>query len=144
MQNSPDLSAYADLDILLFDGVCNLCHRSVQFVLLRDKSARFHFAALQSPLGQALLQKHGASLLLDSVVLITPKRAYTHSAAALQIARRLPLPYPLLLIFWLVPYFLRDWIYNFVARRRYRWFGKQEEENACFLPRPEWRARFLG
>ena len=142
MQNSPDLSAYADLDILLFDGVCNLCHRSVQFVLLRDRRARFHFAALQSPLGQALLQARGLSTALDSVVLITPARAYTRSAAALQIARRLPLPYPLLLIFWLVPYFLRDWLYDFVARRRYRWFGRQEE-NTCFLPRPEWRSRFL-
>lgn len=128
--------------IVLYDGICNLCNRSVQFILLRDQRGRFHFAAQQSEAGQALLQQHRLSSdQIRTVVLIEGACAYTRSDAVLRIARRLDGWWPL--CYWigrLVPKFLRDAVYEFIATHRYRWFGRSE---TCLLPRPEWRARFL-
>lgn len=127
---------------ILFDGVCNLCNSSVQFVLKRDRAAYFKFAALQSGKGQELLQQVGyGAKRPDSIVLITPEgKAHTESDAAIRIAARLGAFWPVLQIFLVVPAFLRDAVYRYVARNRYRWFGKTDE---CMLPRPEWRDRFL-
>jgi predicted DCC family thiol-disulfide oxidoreductase YuxK len=120
--------------IILFDGVCNLCHRSVQFVLPRDKKGVFRFASLQSPVGQALLKKYGLSGgQTDSFVLVEKDRAYTRSSAALQVVKKLKGGWPLLTVFWIVPRPLRDFIYDYVARHRYQWFGKAE---SCWLPTP--------
>ncbi len=129
------------MPILLFDGVCNLCNASVQWVLRRDRHARFQFAALQSEVGQRLLRQHGLDpASLDSVVLVDGDRVYLRSAAALGVAVRLGGFWRLMGVFYLVPALLRDLIYNWIARNRYRWFGRQEQ---CWLPRQEWKERFL-
>ena len=125
--------------IVLFDGVCNLCNSSVHFIIARDPAARFRFAALDSAAGQRLLAESGLSGSL-SVVLIENGRAYTRSAAALRIARRLRFPWPLLYALIVVPRPLRDAVYDWIARNRYRWFGKRE---VCMTPTPELRSRFL-
>lgn len=129
--------------IILFDGVCNLCNGFVQFVIEHDAAGRFRFAALQSAAGQALLRTHGLPTPTDpdSVVLIAEGEAYTHSAAALGIMRRLGGTWGRLArLGQVVPRPIRDAIYRWVARNRYRWFGRQ---SACWLPTPELRARFL-
>jgi predicted DCC family thiol-disulfide oxidoreductase YuxK len=131
---------------ILFDGVCNLCNGFVQFVIRHDAVGQFRFAALQSEVGQALLAAHGQPLtsaaLADpaSVVLVADGRVYTHSAAVLRIAGRLGGPWRLAAVGWLLPGPWRDAAYRFVARHRYRWFGRQE---SCWLPTPELRERFL-
>jgi predicted DCC family thiol-disulfide oxidoreductase YuxK len=130
------------MNIILFDGVCNFCNASVQFIIRRDPRQRFRFGALQSEPGQALLKQHGITPTADlqSVVLIENGRLYTHSTAALRIARQLSGAWPLLYGFIIVPRPIRDWVYAFVARNRYRWFGKKE---ACSIPTPEQRALFI-
>lgn len=127
--------------VLLFDGVCNLCNASVQWVLLRDHKAQFRFAALQSAFGQALLQRHGLdSEYLNTVVLAAGDQVFLRSDAPLEIVRRLGGGWKLLYFFKIFPRPLRDAVYNFIARNRYRWFGKSE---ACLLPKPAWKERFL-
>lgn len=129
--------------VILFDGVCNLCNAAVTFVIDRDPGAYFSFAPLQSDVGQALLRRAGLNAhapTLESIVLVENGHVYTHSAAALRIARRLHGGWPLLHGFIFLPRPLRDGLYTWVARNRYRWFGKTE---ACRLPTPELRRRFL-
>ncbi|MEO8197730.1 MAG: DCC1-like thiol-disulfide oxidoreductase family protein [Thermoanaerobaculia bacterium] len=133
--------------ILLFDGVCNLCGATVQWVIRHDPQGIFRFAALQSAAGQAILARVGESLAaagagktLDSVVLVDGERCWVRSAAALEVLRRLGGPWALLRVFGLLPRAVRDAIYDRVARRRYRWFGRRDE---CWLPTPELRRRFL-
>ena len=126
---------------LLFDGVCNLCNGSVQFILKRDTQGRFRFASLQSEAGRRLMTGHGLDPdALSSVVLIEDGRAYQESTAALRIARHLPGAWKLLRVLTIIPRPLRDAAYRLIARNRYRWFGKTE---TCWLPTPELRARFL-
>ncbi len=128
--------------ILLFDGVCNLCHGSVRFLLDRDRKARFRFAPLQSEIGRALLARFDLdAAALDTVVLIDADGAHARSDAALRCARLLGAPWSWSWLLSAVPRPLRDAAYEFVARHRYRWFGKKD---ACPIPRPEWRARFLA
>ena len=127
--------------VLLFDGVCNLCNGSVQWVLLHDRKAQFRFAALQSETGQALLRQFGLDpAQLDTVLLVDGDRIFLRSDAPLEIARRLGGGWALLYLFKVLPRPLRDAVYNWVARNRYHWFGRQE---ACMLPRPEWKGRFV-
>lgn len=127
--------------LILFDGTCNLCNGAVQFVLRRDPRGRFRFASLGSAAARQALAAVGVTgPLPDSIVLVADGRARTRSTAALAIARRLRMPWPLLAVFWLVPYPLRDLVYDWIARNRYRWFGKREE---CWVPTPALRARFL-
>jgi len=128
--------------IILFDGVCNLCEKSVQFVIRNDRSARFRLASLQSPAAQQLLEnaryEHDA---LSSVLLLTGGRLYRRSQAALQICRRLNGPWPVLYyLFAWVPTPLADRVYDYIGARRYRWFGRKE---ACWIPAPELAARFI-
>lgn len=128
--------------IVLFDGICNFCNSSVQFIIDRDPARHFRFASLQSAVGQRLLQEHGVDPnQLSTIVLIEGKNAYLRSAAALRIARGLRQPWPLLYGLALIPRFLRDAAYSWFAARRYRWFGKSE---SCRLPTPEFRERFLS
>ena len=111
------------------------------FIIARDPEARFRFAPLQSETGRRLLAESGAGdLSRDSIVVIDNDRAYTRSAAALQIARRLRFPWRLLYALILIPPFLRDKVYDLIARNRYRWFGKRD---VCMTPTPELRSRFL-
>jgi predicted DCC family thiol-disulfide oxidoreductase YuxK len=127
--------------IILFDGECNLCSWSVQFIIRRDPKARFRFAALQSPAGWRLLAERGIDARgFDSVVLLDGARWYARSGAALRIARRLSGAWPLLGALLVVPRPLRDWAYDVVARRRYGWFGRAD---ACMVPTPALRERFL-
>jgi len=127
--------------LVLFDGVCNLCNGSVRFLLRRDRRKRFRFAALQSATGQAALRQHSLSATqFATIVVIENGRARTESAAALLLAQRLPWPWPLLAAFTIVPRPLRDAVYAWVSRNRYRWFGRRE---SCMLPSPEFADRFL-
>jgi len=128
---------------VLFDGVCNFCNASIHFVIDRDRSGKFVFASIQSDKGQQLLKAHHKDydrLDLRSVVLIKNGKVYEKSDAVLQIARELDGGWPLLYVFTVVPRVIRDGVYNWIARNRYRWFGRQE---ACRLPTPELRQRFL-
>lgn len=129
--------------IVLFDGVCNLCNGTVQFIIDRDPSGAFRFAALQSDAGKTALAARGRAAPEgepDSVLLLDGDRVYERSDAALRIARRLSGAWRLFFVFIVVPRFLRDLVYRFIAKHRYRWFGKTEE---CRVPTPELRARFL-
>lgn len=127
--------------ILLFDGVCNLCNGFVQFVIQQDPKAVFRFAPLQSDIGRKLSEEAGLPLdELNTVVLYTAGQFYTHSDVALEVVRRLPGLWPLLYGFKILPKFLRDFVYNWVARNRYRWFGKRE---SCMMPTPDLKRRFL-
>ena len=128
--------------LILFDGVCNLCESSVQFVLLRDKQAHFQFASLQSNFANKILTQHGLKISnFDSIVLIENGKVYQRSDAALRIAKQLLGGWKFLYVFIIVPRFIRDAVYNFIAKNRYRWFGKKEE---CMLPKQEWKQRFLA
>lgn len=127
--------------ILLFDGVCNLCNASVQWVIERDPHAKFRFASLQSETGQALLEQYKLPTdELNTVVLIDNEKAYTHSDVPLRIIGKLGGAWSLLSVFWIVPRPLRNAVYDWIASNRYRWFGKKE---ACWLPTPALKARFL-
>jgi predicted DCC family thiol-disulfide oxidoreductase YuxK len=127
--------------IVLFDGVCNLCNSSVQFVVKRDKRAQLHYANLQSKLGQQLLNQHKIDTQkVDSIVFISNGKAYVESTAALKIAAFLEFPYNLLQAFIIVPAFIRNIVYRWIARNRYRWYGKEE---VCMMPDPSISARFL-
>lgn len=126
---------------MLFDGDCNLCNRSIRFILRRDCRARFQFASLQSAASrQALAAAGAANPLPDSIALVRDGAISVKSTAALQIARGLRWPWPALAVFLLVPRPLRDLVYDWIARRRYRWFGRSAE---CLVPTPELRSRFL-
>ena len=128
--------------LVLFDGVCNLCNGFVQFVIERDPAARFQFGALQSDAAQRLLASAGCSSpeTPETVVLLEDGRVFARSTAALRIVRRLSFPWRLAYGFILIPRPLRDAIYDSVARRRYRWFGRREQ---CMMPTPELQRRFL-
>ena len=135
----------ADLEahpVLLFDGVCNLCHGIVRFLLDRDREARLRFAPLHSDLGRALLAHFELDAdVLDNVVLIDTGGAHARSDAILLCARLLGAPWSWSWLLRAIPRPLRDAVYDSVARNRYRWFGKKD---ACPLPRPEWQERFLA
>jgi predicted DCC family thiol-disulfide oxidoreductase YuxK len=127
--------------IVLYDGECGLCDKAVQFIIPRDPEGRFRFAAQQSEVGARLLAEHGYSdPAMRTIVLLEEGRLYTRSAAALRIARRLSGAWPVLYGFIVVPQVLRDAVYGFIARNRYRWFGRAD---ACRLPKPGEQGRFL-
>ena len=127
--------------IILFDGVCNFCNGSVNFIIERDGKNYFKFAPLQSDIAQKLLEKHGINKAeTDSVILIENERADTHSTAALKIARRLDGFWSWFYGFIIVPKPVRDFFYKLFAKYRYKLFGRQD---ACMMPTPEIRQRFL-
>lgn len=128
--------------VILFDGVCNLCNTSIDFILKRDKHNRFLVGALQSEAGKSLLEKlQIKGDYLDSLVLIEGEKAYFRSTGALKIARHLSGVWPLLYPLIFIPAFLRDPIYDWIGRNRYRWFGKK---STCRLPTPEEKAKFIS
>jgi len=127
--------------IILFDGICNLCNSAVQFVIKRDKRNNFLFASLQSTSGQELLQRHNLPPVNNSsFVLIENENTYLGSTGALRVAKKLNGIWPLLYIFIIVPKFIRDTVYYWIAKNRYKWFGKKNE---CMVPTPALKARFL-
>lgn len=128
--------------VILFDGVCNLCERSVQLVIRNDRERLFRFASLQSEYAQRLLEQYDHQHdELSSVLLVTDGVVYRKSRAALQIARRMDRAWPLFYyLFFLVPAPLANIVYDFIGNRRYRWFGKKE---ACWVPDEDLRSRFL-
>ncbi|HUQ97181.1 MAG TPA: thiol-disulfide oxidoreductase DCC family protein [Chitinophagaceae bacterium] len=127
--------------VLFFDGVCNLCNGAVNFIIAQDKKAVFQFAPLQSEAAQQLLQPYGDFKKLDSVVLLADGQLFQKSIAALKVLKFLPWYWQWMQVFWIVPRVLRDAIYDFIARNRYRWFGKKA---VCMLPSPEVKNRFLN
>ena len=127
--------------IVLFDGVCNFCNATVNFVIEHDRAGYFKFAALQSEIGEELIAKHVIDTAkTDSVIVVEDEKAYTHSSAALRIAKRLDGIWSWAAVFVVVPKPIGDSIYKVFARYRYRLFGKQD---ACMMPTPEVRSRFL-
>jgi predicted DCC family thiol-disulfide oxidoreductase YuxK len=127
--------------VILFDGVCNLCNGFVRFVIARDPAAHFRFGPLQSEAAQRLVgAQRMPEPLPDSIVLVEDGRVWTESSAALRVLRRLRFPWPLAVVFLLVPPPVRDRVYRMVARNRYRWFGRRD---VCMVPTPELRNRFL-
>jgi predicted DCC family thiol-disulfide oxidoreductase YuxK len=129
-------------NIILFDGVCNLCNGFIQFVIKRDTADTFRYASLQSEIGKKLLGERGIdSNSIDSVVLIEPGVAYyIKSDAALQIGSHLKGFRTISRILYLIPSALRNIIYDLIARYRYAWFGKKD---ACMIPTPELQSKFL-
>lgn len=126
--------------IILFDGVCNLCNGTVDFIIKRDVGENFRFGSLQSEAGRKLAVECGVGTETDSVVLLASGKVFLKSAAALEIARQLPFPWKMAVIFKVVPPGWRDKIYDWVARNRYRWFGKKE---TCRLPTKNERTLFV-
>ena len=138
MQTSPQ---YPAPFIILFDGVCNLCTTSVQQVIKHVPKEKFKFAALQSKFGQQFLAQHQLpTQAFNTFLLIEQNQLYTRSTAALRVARHLSGLWPLLYIFILVPPFIRNAVYNFIAKNRHKWFG---QKNQCWMPTPKLQERFL-
>lgn len=130
-----------DNKIILFDGVCNLCNSSVVFIIERDKKNVFKFAALQSETGSKMIQERGIDIkVIDSILLIEPRAYYFKSTAALKITRHLTGAWPLLYAFIILPASFRDWVYDIIAKNRYKWFGKKE---SCMIPTAELKSKFL-
>jgi predicted DCC family thiol-disulfide oxidoreductase YuxK len=126
--------------ILLFDGVCNLCVGSVQFYLKHDRKGVLKFSSLQSNFGKRQLKEFNIPKHVDSLILISNGKAYFYSSAALRGIGFLGGIWPVIKIFLILPSFIRDFIYQWIAKNRYRWFGKKE---TCWLPTPELRRRFI-
>lgn len=126
--------------IILFDGECNFCDKSVQFIIKRDKKAIYKFASLQSKIGQGILKEFCVPLNVNSLILIEGNRYYFKSSAALRICKNLNGGWKLFSLLLMMPTPIRDFFYTIIARNRYKWFGKKE---SCMLPSPEIRRRFL-
>ncbi|MEM6520294.1 MAG: thiol-disulfide oxidoreductase DCC family protein [Cyanobacteria bacterium P01_D01_bin.71] len=126
--------------VILFDGVCNLCDGFVNFVLDRDRKQHLYFASQQSAAGQEILRGLGISSQPETIIFVSRGRYYAHSTAVLMIFRHLNGLWSLLYYFKFIPPFIRDYIYRWVARNRYRWFGQR---TTCRMPSPELKKRFL-
>ena len=130
------------MKIILFDGVCNLCNGAVQFIIACDKQQLFHFASLQSDYGKNLLVKYNLDpVSLKSIVFVDEDQLFTQSSAVLSITNHLGGIWKLTQIAYIFPPFIRDIVYSFIAKNRYRWFGAKE---VCWIPSPELKSRFLS
>ena len=135
------MSVSSKYGIILFDGVCNLCNHAVDFVIRRDRHDRFRFASLQEPFLVEFLKSHQIPrAYLDSIVFVYQDKVYIKSRAALEIARLMGGFWKMLYVLVLVPSFLRDPVYDWIARNRYRWYGKR---NTCRVPSPKEATKFL-
>ena len=138
---SPGSLDASDKIVVLFDGVCNLCNGAVKFIITRDRSSKFLFASLQSNFGQSQLLKFGLDpTKLHSIIVLENGTIYERGDAALKIASQLAQPWPLFGVFRLFPRFFRDWIYDLIAKNRYKMFGKKE---TCMIPTTEMKAKFV-
>ncbi len=131
-----------DKNVILFDGVCNLCNSAVQYIIKRDTKGHFRFTALQSTTGKAIVTHYAIDTSkVDSILVYTPEKGVvSKSTAALKIASKLSFPTRLLAVFFIIPKPIRDWVYDGIAKNRYKWFGKQD---ACMIPTPELKRLFL-
>ncbi|AWH85866.1 thiol-disulfide oxidoreductase [Flavobacterium album] len=131
-----------DKKIILFDGVCNLCDATVQFIIKRDRKDIFRFVAIQSELGQQIINHIGIDTSkTDSIILYDPGHAYYYKAeAAIKIAKKLGGFFILMGMFLILPKWLSNRVYDYIAKNRYKWYGKKE---ACMIPTPEMKAKFL-
>ncbi|MBU6159258.1 MAG: thiol-disulfide oxidoreductase DCC family protein [Bacteroidetes bacterium] len=128
-------------NLVLFDGVCNLCNHSVQLLLKIDSKKKLVFGSLQSEKAKSLLTDHGIDPnQMNSIVFLKEEKAYTESDAVLHICKTIGGVWQIAYLFILIPRFIRDALYRFIARHRYRWFGKRE---SCMLPSPELKNRFI-
>jgi predicted DCC family thiol-disulfide oxidoreductase YuxK len=128
--------------VILFDGVCNFCNSSVNFIIRHDKKDQFRFTPLQSKSGNELLKKYNIdNSTIDSIVLIENNKAYIKSTAVLHIVKHLNRLYPLFYLFIIIPPVIRNGVYDFVARNRYKWFGKQA---VCMIPSDEIKSKFIS
>jgi len=135
------MNIYKNKSIILFDGVCNLCNSSVNFIIKHDKKKHFLFASLQSDAAKEILLHHSLNkIIFDSIILIEDTIIYEKSTAVLRIAKKLNNGFQLLYIFILIPKILRDKIYDYIAKNRYKWYGKK---NTCMLPSKDLKNRFL-
>lgn len=128
--------------LILFDGVCNLCNSSIQYVIQNDKKNQFMFAALESVIGQKVINEYNIDTSqIDSILLYSKEHGLTtKSTAALTIAKHLSFPVKLVSVFLIIPPFIRNRVYDFIAKNRYKWFGKKE---VCMIPTPELKSKFL-
>ena len=128
--------------LILFDGVCNLCDASVQFIIKHDKKDIFRFATLQGEIGQKVIEHFKIDThKTDSILLYSEENGISYkSTAALKVASKLGFPINLLAFFLIVPAFIRNWVYDYIAKNRYQWYGKKE---ACMIPTPELKSKFL-
>lgn len=129
--------------LILFDGVCNLCNSSIQFIIKNDKKNLFLFSPLQSNIAQEIIKSFNINTAeIDSVLLYSKKDGLSQkSTAALKIAHQLGFPQNLLSVFFIVPRFIRDWIYEYIAKNRYKWFGKRD---SCMVPTPDLQSKFIN
>lgn len=135
------MSFNSEKKIILFDGVCNLCNSTVQRVIKNDKKDIFRFTALQSAVGMVMVTELGIDTgQTDSIILVEGDAFHIKSTAALKIAKELSGGYPLLYGFMIVPTVIRNWVYDFIAKNRYKWYGRQE---SCMIPTPELKKKFL-
>lgn len=131
----------SDQPILLFDGVCNLCNRLVRFIINRDRLSKIRFSPLQSAAGKSILLKHGLQESdLNSVVFIKGDKFFTRSSAILRLLKELGGAWKLFYVFLIIPPFIRDFMYNIIARSRYKVFGRT---NSCMVPSEDTKSRFL-
>lgn len=128
--------------LILFDGVCNLCNASVLYIIKRDKKNNFLFTPLQSDTGRKIIEiYHIDTKKFDSIILYDPDKGVSFkSTAALKIASKLNFPTKLLVIFFVIPPFIRNIIYNYIAKNRYKWYGKRDQ---CMVPTPELNSKFI-
>ena len=127
--------------IILFDGVCNYCNAIINFIIRQDKKKIFRFATLQSNFGQKFLkEKNLPTETFETFLLLDKEKLYKKSVAALRLYNKLPWYWKWTQLFWIVPKFIRDWVYSIIAKNRYRWFGKRE---TCMVPTAELKERFL-
>lgn len=138
--NIEEMNKHSNKTILLYDGECSFCNGAVQWIIPRDPQGSIHFAATQGELGQLLKGQHHIPENIDSLILIDKGKAYLYSTAVLRASKYLHRAWPLVQLLLIVPSFIRNPLYRLFAKNRYRWFGKQQ---ACLLPTPQIRARYL-
>lgn len=133
---------YLDKTILLFDGTCNLCNRTVKFIIKRDKNAKVKFASLQSEQGKQIMQEFNIPAeYIDSIILVENKKVYYKSTAALRLSKKMDGLWPLCYTFIIIPAYIRNFVYEIIARNRIKWFGKAD---TCWVMTPELKNRFLN
>ena len=127
--------------VILFDGICNLCNNAIKFIIKNDKKNIFQFATLQGEYGIKIQNKYELdSKEIDSIILVDGDKVFTRSSAALRIAKDLRAPYFIFYIFIVIPAFIRNFIYDLIAKNRYKWFGKTE---SCMVPSNELKSKFF-
>jgi len=130
-----------DKGIVLFDGVCNFCNSSVNFIIRKDPADYFRFLPLQSEKGKKIIERYNLDPEnLQTIIFLEGGKIYTRSTAALRIARKLKGGWKLFYVFVIVPSFIRDFVYNIIAKNRYRWWGQKD---SCMIPAPEIKQKFL-